>query len=360
MAVSIRSVVADAPRELSAAALARPRYIVGRRYDWAFFLLPPVLSLAAGIAIAGSAFSNEEITAGGIETTGAALFLGTIIHAHLVAVFFRSHGNPSIFRLHPIRFIAVPVVLWSAIMGSAWVAVTASVVATFWDVWHSGAQTFGFARIYDAKVGAPPEQGRRLDFWLNQLFYAGPILAGATLMDHVEAFDEYASVGATFFTAIPAHVEGGSRFLTWAVVGGGTLFLIYYLYAYRRLARRGYRTSPLKVWLLVTTGACSIYTWGFNTWGEAFFIMNLFHAVQYLALVWATEHEKLSARLFSSSLPGKKLVFAVVFFGAVLGYGCSVQLVDPEIESFWALTIVVSLMHFWYDAFIWSVRRAQV
>ena len=25
-----------------------------------------------------------------------------------------------------------------------------------------------------------------------------------------------------------------------------------------------------------------------------------------------------------------------------------------------AITMVVSLMHFWYDAFVWSVRRAQV
>jgi len=25
----------------------------------------------------------------------------------------------------------------------------------------------------------------------------------------------------------------------------------------------------------------------------------------------------------------------------------------------WAITMVVSLMHFWYDAFVWSVRRAE-
>jgi hypothetical protein len=233
-------------------------------------------------------------------------------------------------------------------------------VATFWDVWHSGAQTFGFARIYDAKAGAPPDAGRRLDFWLNQLLYAGPILAGATLMDHVEAFGEYESVGAAFFTAIPARVEDGRRFLTWGVLAVGTLFLAYYVYAYHRLARRGYRASPLKVFLLVSTGACSIYTWGFNTWGEAFFIMNLFHAVQYLALVWATEREPLRARLLGAKRRAPVALAAFVFFAAVLGYGAAVMLVDPAIEWFWALTIVVSLMHFWYDAFIWSVRKSQV
>ncbi len=57
----------------------------------------------------------------------------------------------------------------------------------------------------------------------------------------------------------------------------------------------------------MSTGLVSIYTWGFNTWGEAFFIMNVFHAVQY--------------------------------FGIVL---------------------VMSIMHFWYDGFIWSVQKKQV
>ena len=35
-------------------------------------------------------------------------FSGTMIHAHLVAVVFRSHGNPAIRKLYPIRFFVVP------------------------------------------------------------------------------------------------------------------------------------------------------------------------------------------------------------------------------------------------------------
>ncbi|QAT84945.1 hypothetical protein EJ065_3383 [Corallococcus coralloides] len=33
---------------------------------------------------------------------------------------------------------------------------------------------------------------------------------------------------------------------------------------------------------------------------------------------------------------------------------------DPDLESLWACTLVVSLMHFWYDGFIGSVARKQV
>jgi hypothetical protein len=340
--------------------MKRSPYIVGPVYDWAFFLLPPVLGLGLGIAISGSAFSNAAMTVAGTETTGAALFMGTLIHAHLVAVFWRSHANVEIFKLHPWRFVAVPIVLWLGIYFSLWVAIVASVLATFWDVWHSGAQTFGFARIYDRNAGSPPEQGRRLDHWLNQLLYAGPILAGATLMDHVEDFGQFEDVGATFFTQIPAWVQGGRRWISWGVIAAGTAFLVYYVLSYLRLRRRGYRVSPLKLWLVVSTGACSIYTWGFNTWGEAFFIMNFFHATQYLALVWASEHPRLVKTLRIERVPGAKWGALALFLGSVAAYGLAVQLVDPDLHAFWALTIVVSLMHFWYDAFIWSVRKKQV
>ena len=49
-----------------------------------------------------------------------------------------------------------------------------------------------------------------------------------------------------------------------------------------------------------------------------------------------------------------------MFFVAIGAYGLSVELMDPSWHAFWAVTMVVSLMHFWYDAFIWSVRRAEV
>ena len=71
-------------------------YIVSPAYDWVFFLLPPVASLWLGIMISNTAFANMSFEIAGDETTGASLFIGTMIHAHLVAVVFRSHNNPAI------------------------------------------------------------------------------------------------------------------------------------------------------------------------------------------------------------------------------------------------------------------------
>lgn len=341
----------------TASAGARGPYVVGRAYDWAFFLLPPVLALALGIAVSDTWLATDRWQVATEDDTAVGFFIGTVIHAHLVAVFFRSHGNPEIRRRHPLRFFVVPVALYAAIVSSPWIAVATTVVATFWDVWHSGAQTFGFARIYERNHGTPPELGRRLDFWLHQLMYAGPVLAGATLMDHFDSFDSFEKVGDAFFASVPARVEGHAHALAYGVLAVGAAFLAVYAMIYWRLAQRGYRPPWLKLWLVGSTAAVSIYSWGFNTWGQAFLIMNLFHGVQYLAIVWAMEGKRIAARM---RLPGRPRLALALYLGSVLAYGFGVQVLDASITVLWAITMVVSLMHFWYDAFIWSVRRAQI
>jgi hypothetical protein len=335
-------------------------YIVGAVYDWVFFLLPPMIGLTIGIMISGTALTDSAFRLWDQEVTWAGLGIGVFIHAHLVIVFFRSHGNAEILRLHPFRFIWVPPLLYLALVSSAWLLVSAAVLVTFWDVYHSGAQTFGLARIYDRRAGNDSAVGRRLDWWLNQMLYAGPILAGATMIDHFDDFEQFDNVGGTFFTAIPAFMVGHQRYFTWAVLGAGTLYVLYYIGAYIRLSRQGYRVSPLKIFLLATTGFCSIYAWGFNTWGEAFFIMNFFHALQYFGIVWAFEQKRL-VRLFRvENRRFGQPIAASAFVVLGFGYGLWVQSMDSAVQWLWAITLVVSILHFWYDGFIWSVRKKQV
>jgi hypothetical protein len=314
------------------------RYIVGPVYDWVFFLGSPVLCLLLGIAVSGSWLATNHYSLAAERDTLVGFGTGVITHAHLVAVVFRSHGNPQIRARYPIRFFVVPVALWLAIVASPWIAVASTVVATFWDVWHSGAQTFGLARIYARNHGTRPELGRRLDFWMNQLLYAGPILAGVTLADHIHSFDGFASVGDAVFSSVPARVEGHRAWLMWAVLAAGGVFVVGYVLAHVRMARAGYRPSWLRVWIIGSTGAVSIYTWG-------------------LALVWAMEGRRIASLM---RLPAWPHVALAIYLGSVVLYGLGVEALDPDLTTLWAITIVVSLMHFWYDAFVWSVRRAEV
>lgn len=335
-------------------------WIVNAWYDWALFLAPPLLSLLVGIGISGTDFADRPFGWWGWEVTWSGLLIGVFIHAHLVLVFVRSHGNREIFETHKLRFTLVPLLLFAAMATSDVILITGSVVATFWDVYHSGMQTFGFGRIYDAKAGNDPVEGRKLDWALNQLLYAGPIVAGVTMIDHFEDFGEFDQVGLLFFNRVPVWMEGHQAYLSWALLGGGAGFLVYYVYAQFELRKAGHTVAWPKVFLYVTTGATSIYTWGFNSWGEAFFIMNLFHAIQYFGIVWAMEGKGLQSKLKTGESRLGRVLTLVLFVGLALLYGCWAQYMDPSVHWLWAITLVVSLMHFWYDGFVWSVRKRQV
>ena len=344
------------PRAVGTSPRSGGRWIAGPIYDALFFIGAPAWALVLGLVVAATPLSSMPVTVGGRVDTPAGLFIGSFIMAHLGLVFVRSHGNPAIFRRFPLRFTAAPIVLYAAIVVSEWALVVVSVLATWWDVYHSSLQTFGLGRIYDLRAGNDVQVGRRLDVALNLLLYAGPILAGATLMDHVEDFAEFEAVGAASLAALPAAIEGRARLLTIGVMAVGVPFLAYYLVAHVRMARRGYRVSGRKAALYAITGLCSIFTWGLNPFGEAFFIMNFFHALQYFALVWWAEGANVQ-RLTRARRPGTALAAMIAAAGA---YGVWAELCDPSDRLAMGVVSVVSIMHFWYDGFIWSARRREV
>ena len=343
-----------------AAEKKKTGFIVGPVYDSLFFIFSPLLALFIGMAISGSPLSENEVVLWGKKSSVTNIFIGAFIFAHLVIVFFRSHANQNIFKLYPVRFTVVPVVLLVAMMLSRWVLISVAVLAIWWDVYHSSLQTFGLGRIYDARAGNDPGAGRRLDYILNLLLYAGPILGGAVLVEHIDSFNKFSEFGEIFLTRVPAYAESNHRYLTWGVLAGGGAFLCYYLYAYWRMAQRGHRVSLQKVLLYASTGACSIYTWGFDTFGEAFFIMNFFHAFQYFALVWWSEKKTMLNLFHLGNIPWGKPVALVLFLGLGLGYGTWAEVSENQSSFALAVVLVVSIMHFWYDGFIWSVRRKQI
>ena len=339
---------------------ASSAYIANPAYDCVFFIFSPLIALWIGIVISGTPFALEDATVFGKVAPLSAIFIGAFIMAHLFIVLFRSHLNGQIFKLYPVRFTVIPIALFIAMVASQLIAIFVSVLATWWDVYHSSLQTFGLGRIYDMKKGNSATVGRRLDMVLNLLLYAGPILAGASLMMHLEDFEEFEQVGSVFFTAIPGVVQSNQRYLTWGMVSFGVPFLVYYVFRYWQFHQQGYQVSFQKVALLVSTGLCSIYTWGFNTFGEAFFIMNFFHALQYFAIVWWMEKKNLVSLLkLDKSGWGKPLALAslpVLGFG----YGFWAEINDGSNRVATALIMVIAIMHFWYDGFIWSVRKKMV
>src|SRR5690242_17043297 len=112
---------------MSAVAARRPIYIVGPLYDWALFLLPPILSLLAGAAISGTYLADHVFWLAGRRVTPSALAVGVLTSAHLVAVAFRSHANPAVRARHPFRFLVLPALAFGAMMTSVWAVCLATV-----------------------------------------------------------------------------------------------------------------------------------------------------------------------------------------------------------------------------------------
>ena len=180
------------------------------------------------------------------------------------------------------------------------------------------------------------------------------------MLAHFQKFELFADVGAMFLSEVPLRMASAQRTLAWAVIVGGTAFVGYYVLAYARLARRGYVVGFPKVFLLATTGLVSIWAWGFNPWGQAFLVMNFFHAVQYLGLVWWSEKRVLLQRLRLGRVRFGLPLAAFVFVCAAFSYGAIAEIEADRSRPLWSLVQVVSLMHFFYDGFVWSVRKRQI
>lgn len=344
----------------------RQGFIAGPAYDTCFFILAPLLALLAAWVLGRFTYPFESTEALAGRGTRIGFFISVWTASHLAAVFFRSHLNPQIFRMHRFRFIAVPIVLTIAIAANENVRLVCFVLAGLWDVYHSSMQNFGLGRIYDARRGNDARLGRSLDLWLNHLLYIGPIIGGLSLMATLTDFRLFLDVGWSGPVRFAHWMEANQPTLRAIIVASGVVFLGYYVFRFHQMHRQGYRVSPQKIVLAFSVGISSIWAWGFLPPIEAAFVANLYHALQYFAIVWWTEKKNMKRVFRVASLPGGSALALLLFLAVIfaIGYGMKYSTnaysLRGELNWFAAAALVCSLMHFWYDGFIWSVRRKEV
>jgi hypothetical protein len=341
-------------------SLADPRLTIGGpRFD-ALLLwgCPLVAAVFVWLWVAGSALLPSATR----QTAISGLALGVVIltFAHLVAVVPRAYLNREVFEAHRRRLTIVPVLLIAALTLSPTLLVIGAVIAVFWDVHHSAMQTFGLARIYDMKAGNGPLELRRTDLRLNWALYVGPIAAGASLAEHLSSFDAFAPLGWTALADLPSLAESHLAGIREAAVAAWLVILGWAALDYRAAIARGYRLPITKVAAIGSAGFVSIAAWGFTNPVAAFAIINLFHAVQYFALVWLKEGERIhdgTEKIVGGGI--HRLAALGLFVALCAGFGIAYQYGQG---SRWlgGLFIACSLLHFWFDSFVWSVRRKQV
>ncbi len=280
--------------------------------------------------------------------------------SHILLVFLRSHFNKMIYKRFPLRFTLIPFLLLMTMWLSPLSLGILGFIALYWDEWHSLMQTFGFGRIYDAKLGNDPEIGRKLD--IGMCFVLG-LLPHVILLTFIpedirtEGLHQYMDIDRNFAIKYGAYFSA-TRF---PLIGLGVGYILFYFYRYQSLIKEGYKFSKEKLWLLLSTGISAILIASFYSVAEAAYFGNIYHAIQYYFIVYISE-----GALITKKIKAKKEIETnqKVFYFSMILIVClilaAVRMKSEGIQFIGAFWLLTSLMHFWYDGFIWSVRRQDV
>ncbi len=279
---------------------------------------------------------------------------------HHLPGMIRAYGDRALFQRFRWRFIFAPIFLIVVCAAfSLWELKGIVLVAFVWGVWHGMMQTYGFCRIYDAKVGSFAEVTRRIDFALCGIWFATAVLLSPQRM--TDTLETYYSAGGPFIP--PAMLRAGQQGLLALALVISAVFVANFIWMWSN----GKRPSPVKLVLLLTSIS---FWWYCNNIVASVLVgialFEVFHDVQYLSLVWIYNRKRVES---DNSIGGfMRFVFrrsgalVGVYIGLVLAYGgmsLSKSYVGTEAVKRILTGVVTAsaLLHFYYDGFIWKVRE---
>src|SRR5213592_634695 len=279
---------------------------------------------------------------------------------HHLPGMIRAYGDRALFQRFKWRFIFAPIFLVVVCAAfSIWDLKGIVLVAFVWGVWHGMMQTYGFCRIYDAKVGSFAELTRRLDFALCGIWFATAVLLSPQRMtDTLESY--YAAGGPFIPPALLRAAQQGLLALALAISG---VFLVNFVWMWTQ----GKRPSPVKLVLLITSIS---FWWYCNNIVASVLVgialFEVFHDVQYLSLVWIYNRKRVETDrsiggfmrfVFRRSGALVGLYIGLIFAYGTLGYFKSNIGIDTVKRILTGVVTASALLHFYYDGFIWKVRE---
>src|SRR5437870_7835575 len=125
---------------------AKPKlWILDSWRDLVLYIGTPLLLIPA-FALAQARWSPQDIY----------LFVAAFgAMGHHLPGMIRAYGDRALFNRFKWRFILAPLFLLAVCVAFLWWDLKGiMLVVFFWGVWHGLMQTYGFCRIYDAKMGS--------------------------------------------------------------------------------------------------------------------------------------------------------------------------------------------------------------
>ena len=351
------------------AALPRASgWMVSPSWDMAFIIASPLVIVPALWILAHTAITPERLA--------IPVFAFATLGHHLPG-YMRAYGDRELFERFKLRFTVVPPVIFAVALlqvqpsffGFEFAPPTSlQLLMVVWGAWHWLMQIYGFMRIYDAKQGVGHGLTQRLD-----LAICFAIFIGGFLFSDSRTFSLMDLAWKAGIPTFSADALSMARLVAGIAIAGLGVAYVVNMLAERR---RGRRMGGVKLTLALATGG--IYTFsGLITTnlllGAAVF--EVFHAIQYLAIVWYFNRQ-LESRVGDAFGPlrflfrGRRLSLALYLlfvgvFGAVFlamgtpRYGpivSSGEATDTLYILFSAFFVTSSLLHYYYDGFIWKLH----
>jgi tetratricopeptide (TPR) repeat protein len=329
-------------------------WIMGPWQDFLLFIGTPLIIVPL-VLLAQQAWSLA-ILSGLVASFGAM--------GHHLPGMMRAYGDRALFARFRVRFIVAPLLLLAVCLGlRLWNSSPLNLAIFGWGLWHAFMQAHGIARIYDAKAGSVDASTIRLDFLLLGCWFLGVVLLSPLRLPQLIGF----LYDCGLPVVAPAVIEALRGAAATAMLG---VTAVYAVHALRR-TRAGTPPSALKLVLHVTT----IGFWAFCNIAVghvllAILLFEIFHDVQYLAIVWVFNRRRVdsdpAAGAFTRFLFRQRGYLVVLYVALVAGYG-SLNLPRAQTSEVYGfddllggIVAASTLLHFYYDGFIWKLREADV
>lgn len=285
---------------------------------------------------------------------------------------------------HRVRFFLVPALtvvallvspaLWTHRVGRP-VLSGIAFAAALWNIWHVYMQKYGILRLYNAKAAQRPGAG--VPGWVDRLLIFGwmPLYFVYLGPAHRDLLVENAPSVNVYLLPM---VDGLARLqpvLLWPAVG--TVVASVAVFFLRERGAHGLRNTPrLSMALGMTLLSASFLVCNPL---KVYLAFAFSHAVEYMVFVWAFQRRRYSEPLPHRPLLGRLLRRPWLTYPALvvgIGGGYFVlryfgQYIAPHRDPitiagtsaarwvfFWG--VYQSLMHFYYDGFLWRMRLPQV
>jgi hypothetical protein len=283
------------------------------------------------------------------------LWIGALISSpHVYATFVRlqrknMEGKVSYWLGFPLYILTVGILALGSWFGQFVLLITA---VNVWQSYHYLRQTYGVGCLYGSQAQFDATD-RRLRWWAYHLTFPALVLGRWDTL--------YTVWNGQTYSFMPLHIPAPIMAALWCVAAVGVLTSL--VGEGRLMKNNGRQYSPAGI--INFAICCGIHYYGFvvaSHFQRGFLAVTIFHAVQYLALVWWLERAKAVERGWRWVERIPNFVGFCLFWIALYFVGSTYEnRVTVALNHFWlqasaVLLAAISAHHYTVDTFIW--RRA--